>query len=252
MPPRAGPAFTEIAHRDHLFCNPLDGAKVDELIELLDLKPGARVLDVGCGKGEALVRIARRYRARATGVDASAAFLAEARERARAAGVEVRFLHREAARFPIEPAAYDLALCVGATQLFGGYRGALKALAAAVAPGGQLLLGEGFWKKGPSLAYLRRLGARKDDFTDHRGNVERAVAEGLVFLYASVSSDDDWDRYEGLYNRAVERWALEHPDHPEAAGHLERVRRWRDTYLRWGRDTLGFALYLFQVLGASR
>ena len=26
---------------------------------------------------------------------------------------------------------------------------------------------------------------------------------------------------------------------------LERIRRWRDAYLRWGRDTLGFAVYLF-------
>ena len=26
---------------------------------------------------------------------------------------------------------------------------------------------------------------------------------------------------------------------------LERIRKWRDAYLRWGRDTLGFAVYLF-------
>jgi hypothetical protein len=26
----------------------------------------------------------------------------------------------------------------------------------------------------------------------------------------------------------------------------ERIRRWRETYLRWGRDTLGFGLYLFE------
>ena len=26
---------------------------------------------------------------------------------------------------------------------------------------------------------------------------------------------------------------------------LERSRKWRDAYLRWGRDTLGFGVYLF-------
>ena len=25
----------------------------------------------------------------------------------------------------------------------------------------------------------------------------------------------------------------------------ERIARWRKTYRRWGRDTLGFGLYLF-------
>jgi hypothetical protein len=31
---------------------------------------------------------------------------------------------------------------------------------------------------------------------------------------------------------------------------LKRIRRWRDAYLRWGRDTLGFAVYLFYRPGA--
>jgi hypothetical protein len=32
---------------------------------------------------------------------------------------------------------------------------------------------------------------------------------------------------------------------------LERIRRWRDAYLRWGRDTLGFGVYLFHRPGAG-
>jgi len=32
---------------------------------------------------------------------------------------------------------------------------------------------------------------------------------------------------------------------------LERIRRWRDGYLRWGRDTLGFGLYLFYRPGPT-
>jgi hypothetical protein len=26
---------------------------------------------------------------------------------------------------------------------------------------------------------------------------------------------------------------------------LDRARRWRDAYLKWGREALGFAAYLF-------
>jgi cyclopropane fatty-acyl-phospholipid synthase-like methyltransferase len=36
-------------------------AKIDELIELLKLNPEAEVLDIACGKGEMLARLAEHY-----------------------------------------------------------------------------------------------------------------------------------------------------------------------------------------------
>jgi trans-aconitate methyltransferase len=50
------------------------------LVELLDPRPGERVLDVGCGTGELTKAIADRG-ARAVGIDASAEMIAEARRR---------------------------------------------------------------------------------------------------------------------------------------------------------------------------
>ena len=40
------------------------------------------------------------------------------------------------------------------------------------------------------------------------------------------------------------------PTIPDVPAMLERIRRWRDAYLRWGRDTLGFAVYLFYRPGS--
>jgi len=31
---------------------------------------------------------------------------------------------------------------------------------------------------------------------------------------------------------------------------MERIQHWRDAYLRWGRDSRGFAVYLFHRPGA--
>ena len=68
---------------------------------------------------------------------------------------------------------------------------------------------------------------------------------GLGFLHAVVASQDDWDRYEGLQWYSSRRYLREHPD-TELAGELrERGDRYRDAYLRWGRDELGWAVYLF-------
>ncbi len=61
--------FSRIAHTGMAVMNPVSPAKLDTLIEALELPPGARVLDLACGKGELLIRIAERYPIRAVGVD---------------------------------------------------------------------------------------------------------------------------------------------------------------------------------------
>jgi hypothetical protein len=75
--------------------------------------------------------------------------------------------------------------------------------------------------------------------------VQAGVELGLKPLYTPVTSPDDFDRYEALQWRAAERWATAHqadPDRPEV---LARTSDYRDLYLRWGREHLGWSLYLF-------
>lgn len=204
------------------------------------------MLDVGCGKAELLLRAVARYRCEGVGVDTNAAFLGEARRSAEGRGLAGRVTLHEtrAADFPSAPGIYDAAFCVGSSHVYGTPANALAALVALVRPGGLVLFGEGYWKRAPAPGFLAALGATEADYTDHAGNVSLGAVAGLVPLYSCVSSEDEWDHYEGLYGLAVERYAAEHSDDPDVPAFLERSRSWRDTYLRWGRDTLGFGLYL--------
>jgi SAM-dependent methyltransferase len=146
-------------------------------------------------------------------------------------------------------ASFDAAICLGATHAFGdgdaAYPNALDELARLVRPGGQLLLGEGYWKQPPSAGYLELLGDPPGITHDHAGNIAFAEARGLVPLYAAVSSDDEWDHFEWSHRMKVEHEAARHPDDPALAEKRERSRVWRDGYLRWGRSTMGFGFYLF-------
>jgi hypothetical protein len=83
-------------------------------------------------------------------------------------------------------------------------------------------------------------------FGTHAENVEAGEAEGLVPLLALVSTGDDWDRYETLQWRATARYADSQPDDPDLAEVVTRVAKNRHAYVTWGRDMLGWALYLFQ------
>ena len=81
----------------------------------------------------------------------------------------------------------------------------------------------------------------------HHGNVAIGAEEGLVLLWTMASSEADWDRYEMLQLRAAERYARTTPNDPDVPELLGRVRADVESYLRWGRDTLGWAVYLFRV-----
>jgi SAM-dependent methyltransferase len=245
--------FFDITHRDHVICNPTSLAKVDELIGLLDLPAEPRVLDIGCGKGELLFRLAERFGGpsgrgvRAVGVDVSPFVVAELRAAAarRVWEANLEILEMDAASYRPEPESFDLACCLGASWIFDGHRGTLRALREAVRPGGRVLVGEPFWRSEPDPGYLSWSDMRRDQFGTHEENVEVGVAEGLVPLLALVSNGDEWDRYETLQWRAAARYAASHPDDLDVPELLERVERSRHEYLAWGRDTLGWALYLF-------
>jgi hypothetical protein len=108
-----------------------------------------------------------------------------------------------------------------------------------------IIVGEPYWRQPPEEEYLAAIGEQRSNYVTHRENVEVGQAQGLELAYTLVSSPDDWDRYEGLQWYAAERWARAHPEDPDVEAVLERVRRNKMAYLTWGRETLGWAIYVF-------
>ena len=69
-------------------------AQVDFIEKVLELQPGARILDLCCGHGRHTVRLAQRgYRV--TGLDLSAYHIRLAKAGAKAAGVNVEFVRAD-------------------------------------------------------------------------------------------------------------------------------------------------------------
>jgi len=93
--------------------------EVDFLLEELSLQPGASILDVGCGTGRHSIELAKRGYA-VMGIDLSSEMLARAADAAKAANVNVNWIHADATRFTL-PGRYDCAICLceGAFGLLG-------------------------------------------------------------------------------------------------------------------------------------
>src|SRR3954452_4619674 len=71
-----------ISHGDLAFHDPLDPATIDEIVDLAGLTATDRVLDVGCGPGELLIRIAERHGCAGIGIDTAPNQIMAAVERA--------------------------------------------------------------------------------------------------------------------------------------------------------------------------
>ncbi|MEZ6235588.1 MAG: class I SAM-dependent methyltransferase [Phycisphaerales bacterium] len=242
-----------IAHASLDICNPVSPAKTDAAIDAMLLDAGARVLDIGAGKGEILCRVCERFGATGVAVERSAACCGAIRERAdaRSLGKRIRVEQRDAGEYVrelLDGAAagegFDACLCVGSVHALGDLGAAVPILTRLTRPGGLVLLGTGYWKRPPAPEYLEALGGREDEAMSHGATIEFLVERGLEPLWAATASDDDWDAYEWAYFRGAYEHCRAHPEDPDAPAMLERARAWRRIAQRWGRDTLGFGLYL--------
>ena len=75
--------------------------------ERLGVKPGSRLLDVGCGAGQ-LALIAARAGAKVTGCDIAMNWLEKARARAAAEGLDITFEEGDAESLPYADGQFDV------------------------------------------------------------------------------------------------------------------------------------------------
>jgi SAM-dependent methyltransferase len=240
--------LSAVAHATSLMWGPIDEATLGDIVERvasLEIGPGSRVLDLGCGPAELLRRIVERTGASGVGVDASPFALDEARARiARSSvGEHIELRLADAQQIDRRP-AHGLVLCIGPGWDAGGWSELTSWTAGFVARGGHLLLGQGSWRRVPSGDELRMLGMELGDYplTDA---VEAIVARaGVEVLWSHRASREDWDAYGERYRGAMLEFARSSPDDPIAAAARERSGGGWRTY-----DLLHSLLDFVLVLG---
>lgn len=226
----------EVAERDHEIQDPTSAEKIRLLGEYLRLDESSTVLDLACGKAGPAIVLAESFGCRIQGVELRPQFAEAGLARIAQRGLDglVSVEIADAATYPLQPDAWDAALCLGASFVWGHIGDAARMLAPAVRAGGFVAIGEPFW---------RESGHTEEDFVDLAATVERFQSAGLALTGLIAASEDDWDRYESLHWRALEEWLAEHPEHPDAVAMCERHTAARDDYLRSQRARLGWAIF---------
>jgi SAM-dependent methyltransferase len=236
----------EIAEAGHRILDPLTEDRLRLIGEIAGARPGTRVLDLACGKGELLCRWAEWFGAGGIGVDLSPVFLAAAVARAAELGVadRVTFLQGDAGTYEAEPGAFDIAACIGATWIGGGLPGTIELLRPAIPPRGLILVGEPYWIDPPPDEALEGYGFAPDDYVSLEGTLDRVESAGLELVEMVLADGDSWDRYEAAKWRTIADWLDANPADPDHDAMRELLEHDRRAYLRWGRRYLGWGVFV--------
>ncbi|MGW7194997.1 SAM-dependent methyltransferase [Streptomyces chryseus] len=227
-----------LAHARHPVAAPLDDTSVRRLLERAVVGGDERLLDLGCGQAEWLLRaLEANPGATAVGVDTAAEALAGARRRAAERGVGERLVLREqdAGAFGSEE-GFDVVVSVGAAHAFGGLTATLAAARRHLAPGGRVLVGDAYWAAEPSAGARDMLG----EYDDLATTVDRVTADGWTPVFGHVSTREELDDYEWHWTGALAEWALDHPGDPDSREALAAADRHRSDWLHGYRDCFGF------------
>jgi SAM-dependent methyltransferase len=228
----------------HELQNPTSPHKIRELGERLGLHSNSHVLDIASGNGGPALILAETFGCRLTCVERAPEFVATARERTAAAGLEDRIEIVEADAATYELGRYDAALCIGATFAYGGLVPTLERLRPA-AP--LLAVGEPYWRVWPLPALPEADGEERTDegeWLPLLPTVERFESTGVRVVSLIASAEEEWDRYESLHWLTLDDWLAANPGHPQADEFRARGAAHRARYLAWERAVMGWAIFV--------
>ena len=137
----------------------------DDVVEVLGeagFPRGGTVLDLGCGRGDIAIRVARAFGADVTGVDAHPPFIEIARQSARQARLQqpCRFIAADLRTSLAKPARFDAVLMIAVGPVLGDPAETIGMLRTVVRDGGWIVIDDAYLDDGvpPSAAYEDHLG----------------------------------------------------------------------------------------------
>ncbi len=241
-------AYYHVAYENHDIMNPLGDERYIALGSLCGLGSSSRVLDIGSGNGHAALLLVQAFDCFVEQVDVSEKWTA----RAAALFAGHNLLHRtaihcaDAAGHAIPAGGFDLIICFGTAQVFGGFRKALLHILPGLRPGGCIIVAE------PSIdvpiprafsAWLRESGWVIPSTVEYLRVIDRLA---LDILGVFRSTPAEWDAYMALQWKAVIDHLRANPRDEDAILFRAHAREEQEMYLRYQRHLMNWDVYVLR------
>lgn len=218
----------EALHHSMRICNPMTSENLDAVVEALAPNDGDQVVDIACGYGELLFRLAQRARIAGTGIDLSPWMLVGADRYAQTEvpDADLRWVLGDAKHYDLQPV--DVVASLGATWIWHGFPGTVRAIAAGTRPRGRLAIGDMRLRDGVDHTQVAKEHGRVLSMAEH----DDAITECGVRIIDRIDTvDASWDGYIERTREAAEAWAEIHPG-PRADQFIEEQRQWEADHAR--------------------
>ncbi len=174
--------------------------------KILRFSRETRVIDFGCGRGEALILWSRYFGVSGLGIDREAIFCDQARQRLKDSGLSDRLdvICADAATYSFERGAYDVASCLNASDIWGGFRPTVQHMKLAIKHGGVLIVAEPYFVTRDIPNELRQL---EGDRHTEREILDIIHEEGFELLFVKRASAEECDNYRASFRGALQEAA---------------------------------------------
>jgi SAM-dependent methyltransferase len=222
--------------------NPTTPEKVGAAGRAAGLSSGSRVVEFGCGNGTILALWGEAFGISGLGIENRPSACEQAASAFRDAGLADRIAVRcMDAREYLSEVPFDCAACIGSSHIWGGFESALDAIQARVHEDGVIVMGDRYWRTDRTPPDFAR--EWPEVLTEYE--ILQTVREAGFDLAAVIrASVEDWDRYESGIWGSIRAWLSDNPDHPERDGLIEYLRRIQEEYFGYGREFMGWAIYV--------
>lgn len=193
-----------------------DAEQIAGILQDLKLPPGARVVDLGCGKGAVAIRIASDLGMRVLGIDLFEPFVAHASAAAEQAGLShlCEFRHGDAMALSEQLQPADAVVFAALGDVLGTPAETMRVVRRYVRPGGFVLIADVCLREGgssafPGFEHYRTRAATLQGLTAWGDTLVREEIE----VEPGAEGDGDGEA-EAIHRRAVDL-ARRHPEHRE-------------------------------------
>lgn len=198
-------SVTEHSQAHHAFCERVFGmnlcqhgfadlAQLDLLLQVTQLGPAHRVLDLGCGNGMITEYLSDRTGAHITGLDYIPDAIRQAQKRTVAKSDRLSFLVGDINQLELPAGSYDAILSIDTMYFSTDYRATLRELKAALRPGGQMAI---------LFSHGREPWAPKEQFLQETTLPDKTPL--AVALKANGLAYRTWDLTRQDYELALQR-----------------------------------------------